>query len=338
MLRTKYSNQFDVAFQQLRSRFAGHAEIISDVEGERYEWPIHGGTSMREYTGYNVDIVDSITKYDKRSMRYRKFYDSQVLSRDVLKDMQPLEMNFARIKSQMVAAARRMFDEVFLGVTKDATTGLYRLKTDADEGFLGGILGTNYVGAGGTDKELLDLAYGGDNLIPIDFASSGKGVSSNLAGTFVDRLLYLKAKLETMDAFDPVEKGTICVAISPAVKRELQSYEISMNRDYGFDSLGDAGDVALNPKLGVTFIVSNMLPTMTTKNKAGADVAGARMCCAWLKNRVGVGIWKDTQFEMLDVNTKVDVRQRLIGSGMMGASRKDKETTFVLPCLENIIV
>ncbi len=336
MLRTKYGNMWDVEFQQVRSNFEGHAEIVPDVEGERYEWPIHGGTEMTEYDGYNVDLVDSSLGYDKRSLRYRKFYNSQFLSKDVQRDMKPLDMSFARIKTEQAKAAKRKWDEIFLGVVKDKTTGLYRLKTDADGGYLGGILGTNYKGDGGIDKVNLDLSYGGANLIPVDWASTGTGVSKNLAGTFIDRLIYLKAMLETKEVFDAAMPYSICVAISPAVKRELLTYELTQNRDYGFSALGEAGQVAVCSKMGVTFIVSNMLPKMDTEDKTGKVITGARMCCAWLKNRVGVGIAESPTWEMRTVDKKVDVTHRIVVTGAMGAARRDEDTTFVLPCIENL--
>lgn len=85
----------------------------------------------------------------------------------------------------------------------------------------------------------------------------------------------------------------------------------------------------------MNFIVTNMLPTMTTENKLGNQIENARMRCLWLSNRVGFGMWKKTEFEMLPVTDKVDVRYRQPVTAHMGRARKDEKSVFVMPMLES---
>lgn len=341
MVRTKYGTEWDEDWQQMTSRVQPYTTINTKVAGKYYEFPRIGGTEMREYADTRHDVVFDDIRFGKRGMRYRKFYNAIPLSVDEVDDMMDLDYSFARIKRAQVAAAARFVDAIALGVVKDATTGEWRVKTDADEGFGGGILGTNYGGDDGTKEYKLDLTYdafkaGTGNLIPVDYATSGTGVAKNFAGTFVDRLSLIKRLLEEKEVFNGTEKGEICVAISPAVKQLLQSLEIRLNHDYGFQKLGEAGNATYNEALNLTFIVTNMLPTMDTEDKSGTKVTGARMCCAWLKSRVEFGTWRGTEFSLKDVNNKVDIDHYLRVKGKAGCGRKDEDTVFVLPEVETL--
>ncbi len=124
------------------------------------------------------------------------------------------------------------------------------------------------------------------------------------------------------------------MAISPFIKHQLSIYEANVNRDYGFGRLGEAGEAKFNDFLGVTFIVTNMLPTFDTVDSTGATVSDCRMCCAWLKNRISYGIWRGTSYQLLPLSEKVDVRYRLLAKGRMGCARKDEDSVFVIPMTE----
>ncbi len=172
MARTKYGTMFDVEFQQLRSRVQPYTTLESEVAGERYEIPRISDTHMSEYSDTRHDIEESDMTFDKRSMRYRKFYNAISISEDEVDDMMNLDYTFSRVKSAQVAAAARKMDEIALGVIRDGTT--YRLKTAADGGYMGGILGTNYKGDGGLTTVDLDYAdYDGANLVPVDYKTEG---------------------------------------------------------------------------------------------------------------------------------------------------------------------
>lgn len=339
MLRTKFKDQYESEYQQLHTRVQQYTTIETGMEGDYYEFPIIGGTEMEEYNDTRHVITESDLRFGKRGMRYRKFYNAIPISKDEMRDMGKYEYTLAHIKQQQIAAAKRQLDAVALGVVKDKTSKKWRLKTADDGGYLGGILGTNYAGDGGIDKKELDLTYasfkaGKGNLVPVDYATSGKGVSTSFSGTFLDKLGYVRRRLEELEVFDPTDPEALCVCISPAVKQMVQTLELKLNRDYGFSTLGEAGSTTYLSKTGFTWVVSNMLPTMNTELKDGTAVNGARMCCAWLKNRIGFGIWDDWEYITQTLTEKVDVRERSLATGYFGCGRKDEDSVFVLPELE----
>lgn len=339
MKRAEFSTAWDHEFQQLKEKVKPYTTLVPNVRGDRYEFPRVGSTSMREYSDTRHAIEMDDLRFDKRSMFYRKFYNAIPLSIDERMDMKDLDYSFSLIKQEQIKAAARKFDEIALGVIRD--TDGYRVKKSGDGGFIGGILGTNYRGDGGTEQVELDTTYasfktGKGNLIPVDYKTTGDGVSSNFAGTMLDKLFYVRRRLEDTNVFDPGDKGSICVAISPAVKQLLCSMEMKLNKDYGFSQLGEAGEACYNSFTNITFIVTNMLPTMDTEDKSGSPVTGARMCCAWLRNRVGFGVWQGAEFTLKDVNDKVDVDNYLRCRGKAGCSRMDEDTVFVLPCKETL--
>lgn len=340
MVRNKYGTEWDHDWQQLTERVRPYTTPEPRVAGKYFEFPRIGTTEAKEYNDTRHKVEFSDLTFDKRGMRYRKFYNAIPLSIDEADDMMDLDYNFARIKEAQKPAAARFMDAIALGVVKDATTGKWRVKDKSgDQGFCGGILGPNYGGDDGTDKFNLDTTYASylnrtGNLIPVDYATTGTGVAKNFAGTFIDRLAYAKRLLEEKEVFNGVEKGEICVAISPAVKQLLQSLEIRLNHDYGFNKLGEAGNSTYNESLNITFLVTNMLPTMDTENKDGTAITGARMCCAWLRSRIKFGAWRDTTFTMKDVDDMVDVDNYLRVKGKAGCGRMDEDTVFVLPEVE----
>lgn len=339
MVRNKYGTEWDHDWQQLTERVRPYTTSEPRVAGKYFEFPRIGGTEVKEYNDTRHKVEFSDLNFGKRGMRYRKFYNAIPFSIDEADDMMDLDYTFAQIKEAQKPAAARFMDAIALGVIKDKGTGKWRLKTSDDEGFCGGILGTNYGGDDGVKSFDLDLTYDSfqnrkGNLIPVDYATTGTGVSKSFAGTFIDRLTYVKRLLEEKEVFNGVEKGEICVAISPAVKQLLQSLELRLNRDYGFNKLGEAGNSTYNESLNITFLVTNMLPTMDTENKEGTDIAGARMCCAWLRSRIKFGTWRDTMFTMKDVDDMVDVDNYLRVKGKAGCGRMDEDTVFVLPEVE----
>lgn len=342
MARQKYAKQFLDDFEQLTARIRPYMSTLGDApRGNYYEFPEVGGTEVREYTGTRVTMQEDDLLFGKRGIRYRKFYNVIPISIDEQMDMMDLDYNFSVVKQKQLAAAARFVDSVALGVIKDATTGKWRLKTKEDGGFLGGILNTGYKGDDGTEEDPLDLSIesykqGRGNLIAVDYKTTGTGVSANIAGTFVDRLYYGKRRLEELDVFNGTEKGEICCVISPAVKQMLLTLEIRNNKDYGFSKLGDAGSATYNDALNITFVVSNMLPTMDTEKINGTAVKGARMCAMWLKNQVCFADWRKTDFTLKSVDDKVDVDHKLRVRGVFGAGRKDSISTLILPEIESV--
>ncbi|MEG0836812.1 MAG: phage capsid protein [Akkermansia sp.] len=79
------------------------------------------------------------------------------------------------------------------------------------------------------------------------------------------------------------------------------------------------------PFLGVKFLVTNMLPL---------DTSGNRLCVAWLKSRIEFSVWKDAQFRIDPRNEYVGVREQILVQDASGATRKDKDMVFLMPCKE----
>lgn len=334
MVRQKLSTEWKHDWEQLNERVKPFMTQVTEVAGEYYEVPYIGGTEMKEYTGSRKQMEESRLHMDKRGMRYRKYYDYITVSVDEQADMMNIETSWGLIKQKQKAAASRMVDMVALGVIKDGNS--YRLKTAADGGYCGGILGINYGGQGGLTQTELDFSYPTEqkrtNLIPVDYETTGTGVSENYGGTLYDRIGYLKRILSELDAFDSTTPGDICVAISPAEKQLLAAYEVGLNKDYGFGKLNETG-ATYNEHLNVTFLVTNMLPKMDTVNKAGTAVNGCTMCAAWLRSQVGFGTWDDASWTLKDVNGMVDVDYGLRVKGKCGAMRFRDDAVYALPVL-----
>lgn len=335
MVRAKFSTEWQHDWEQMYERVAPFTTRIDEPSGIYYELPYVGGTEVKEYSGSRVKMQNSTLMHGKRGMKYRKFYNCIDISVDEVDDMMNLEYNFGLIKSKQKPAVAREFDAIALGVIKDASTGLYRKKLASDGGFLGGILGTNYGGEDGSELFELDASYasfkqGKGNLVPVDYATTGTGVSANFGGTIYDRIEYVKRRLAELDAFDSTTPGDICVAISPAEKQLLSAYEVGLSRDYGFGSLNETG-ATYNKKLNVTFVVTNMLPLIDTENVNGTSVKGCRCCCAWLKSQVGFGTWKDADWTLKDVTGMVDVDHELRVRGKAGCMRMRDDSVFLLP-------
>lgn len=332
MVRQKLSTEWKHDWEQLNERVKPFMTQVTEVAGEYYEVPYIGGTEMKEYTGSRKQMEESRLHMDKRGMRYRKYYDYITVSVDEQADMMNIETSWGLIKQKQKAAASRMVDMVALGVVKDGLN--YRLKKATDGGYCGGILGINYGGQGGLTQTELDFSYPTEskrtNLIPVDYETTGTGVSTNYGGTLYDRIGYLKRILSELDAFDSVTPGDICVAISPAEKQLLAAYEIGLNKDYGFGKLNETG-ATYNEHLNVTFLVTNMLPKMDTVNKAGTAVNGCTMCAAWLRSQVGFGTWDDASWTLKDVNGMVDVDYGLRVKGKCGAMRFRDDAVYALP-------
>lgn len=343
MYRTKYSTKWDEAFEQQVERIRPYMSVYEPktISGEAYEIPRLGGTEAHEFSGRSHKMTADELDTGKTTMRPRQFYNYIEISANDQLFMGDLDYGFSQIQERQKRAAARFIDMVALGVVKDETAG-FRLKSDADEGYLGGILGVRYSGNGGLTQSALDLSIDGfknrhGNLVPVDYRTSGTGVSANYAGTVLDRLAYAKQRMEELDVFDGAKPGDICVAISPAVRRMLRSLELKLNRDYGFEQLGAEGSAVFVKDLNMTFLVTNMLPKMdTVKSDGSTEVPDARMCCMWLKSRVAFASWRNTEWTMKDVNDDAVIDHGLRVRGAVGATRLDEESVFVLPIVESM--
>ena len=338
--RTRYSDQWQHDWEQTKSRILPYVTDMPAAlsKGNYYEFPTRGGTDVHEYSGVNVDVQFDTISTGKRGMKYRKFHNEIPLSVDALRDMDTLEMTFAMVQADQKAAAERFLDMCALGV-KQTGKNQYTLKKKDDEGYAGGILSTGYGGENGEKEHVLDLSLEGwqdrtGNLIPIDYSTSGTGVSSNYAGTFINRLDAMKTRLMELDAFNGNPEDLV-ICVSPRVQQLIRSLEISLNRDYGASEM-KLGTAVYNPKMQATVIVSNMLPTMDTDTIGGSTINGARMCCAWLKSQIGF-CQRSCEYHIKDVNNKVDIDHYSRVRGSAACARLRDDAVMVLPVLEEAI-
>lgn len=340
LAHTKYATKWDHDWTQTESRLIPYVSEIANPQGKYYRFPRLGDTEMHEYVSNEEDVVFDKLKVGDYGFKPRKFHNEIPLNDDDNAEAYDLMFNLDLIRQKQATAAARFMDEVILGTIKDKTTGKYRLKTSADGGNRGGILGCSYTGEDGSESHELDLTYESfnnhtGNLIPIDYATSGTGVSEILAGTVIDRMKYAVRRLAENEAFNSVDASELCLVISPAIAQVLGSLEMSINRDYAIGDLGDIGRPVFNRAIGATIIQSNMLPTMDTTNKAGTAINGARMCVAYLKSQIGFGRWRSTEFRIKDINDKVAMDYYVRVRGIAGCGRKRDDAVFVLPILES---
>lgn len=340
LAHTKYATQWEHDWTQTQSRLLPYVTEIPNPQGKYYRFPRLGDTAVREYVSNEEEVVFDKLKTGDFGFKPRKFHNEIALNDDDAAEAYDLMFNLDLIRQKQASAAARFMDEVILGAIKDGTTGKYRLKTAADPGNRGGILGCSYTGDDGSESHELDLTYdsfkaGVGNLIPIDYATSGTGVSSVLAGTVIDRMKYAVRRLSENEAFNSVDATELCLVISPAIAQVLGSLEMSINRDYAIGDLGDIGRPVFNRAIGATIIQSNMLPAMDTVDASGNAITGARMCCAFLKSQIGFGRWRNTEFRIKDINNKVAMDYYVRVRGIAGCGRKRDDAVFVLPILES---
>lgn len=340
LAHTKFAPKWEHDWAQADSRLLAYVSEIPNPQGKYYRFPRIGDTEVHEYVSNEESVTFDKLKFGDFGFKPRKFHNEIPLNDDDTAEAYDLMFNLDLIRQKQASAASRFIDEVILGTIKDKTTGKYRRKTAADGGNCGGILGLSYSGEDGSTSHELDLSYASfknntGNLIPIDYATSGTGVSSVLAGTIVDRMKYTVRRLSEHEAFNSVDPSELCLVISPAVAQVLGSLEMSINRDYAIGDLGDIGRPVFNRAIGATIIQSNMLPTMDTVDVNDKAVTGARMCVAYLKSQIGFGRWRSTEFRIKDINDKVAMDYYVRVRGIAGAGRKRDDAVFVLPVLES---
>ncbi|MBR2320341.1 MAG: hypothetical protein IKA50_06130 [Clostridia bacterium] len=340
LAHTKYATLWDKDWEQTTSRLLPHVSQIPSPQGKYYRFPRLGGTSMREYVSNDEDVVFDKINVGDYGFKYRKFHSEIPLNDDDNVEAYDLMFNLDLIRAAQVPAVSRFTDEIILGTIQDKSTGKYRPKTASDPGNSGGILGLSYSGEDGSTSHSLDLTCasfqaGKGNLVPSDYATSGKGVSSVFAGTLVDRMKYVVRRLSENEAFNATDPSELCLIISPAVAQVLGSLELSLNRDYPLGDLGDIGRPVFNRAIGATIIQSNMLPTMDAETIAGQTVPGARMCVAYLKSQIGFGRWRNTEFRIKEISTKVATDYYVRVRGIAGCGRKRDDAVYVLPVLES---
>lgn len=358
--RTKWEEKWRFGFEQEVSKLKPFVTVRS-VTGNKVKSSDISGLNVHEYAGTRQVLEVSDLTFGNRIGTKRKFAEMVPISVDEVMDMDRANYNVGLIETQMRKATGPFSDMVILGLehttsaapvreilpgyNNAATITGYQIASTSRKG---GILGINTKLTDDGDETDATLEYGrsisdqgvindGKNLIPVDYAISGTGVSANLAGTFVDKMKLVIRKYQEMNALsaDHMGSNNVCAAINPAVQQLLCSYELGLNRDYGMSLLGDG---SYNKFLQATVMVSNLLPTITTKRvsvgteSTTLEDVQAVACCTWLKDRVEMLMWRDTQFKIVDLSHRYkDVDQGVRVRGALGCQRLDDDTVFVMP-------
>lgn len=341
LAHTKYVPLWEQDWQQASSRLKAYLTPEPDCKGKYTRFHRIGGTDVHEYTRNDQSISFDSLKVGDYGMKPRKFFNAIPINDDDNADAFDLEIELAQIRPQQAAAAERFMDMAAIGVVKDKDTGLYRMKNASDEGARGGIFGTSYSGETGENAHELDLSIAGfkagtGNLIPLDYETTGAGVSSALAGTLVDRLKYALRRLAENEAFNATDPNELCFVCTPGVAQYLQSLEMSVNHDYHIGDIGSIGRPVFNPTLGCTVIQTNMLPKMDTIKMDGTtEVKDCIMCGVWLRSQVGYSTFgrSSAEWTLKDINDKAAMDYYSRVRGRIGVGRKRDDAVFVLPCL-----
>ncbi len=211
MFRTKRETKWQTQIQQDTELVKPYVSIHPNCQGKAVEMPAYGKTDMQEYDGRFQKVEWQDMPFGKRTMRKRKFYNAIPLEEDDKMDMDTLDFTASNVMSEQRKALARMNDEVILGVMKDKSTGLYRVRTQAD-GVCGGILAPNYTGNDGATIEELDTDPTSFNVIPVDYAAKGTKTD---AGMLLDKIALLRARYQMLDMFKAGRGEEIVVAITP---------------------------------------------------------------------------------------------------------------------------
>jgi len=316
MFRVKFETIWNTKIQQRAALLGNYVTLHKGCSGKSIELPFYGGTELTEYKDRFQKLEWSHPDFGKRTMRRRKFYNSIPLEEDDRIDMDKLDFTATEVLDMQLPAIARMYDEVTLGVMRDASTGLYRVRTAAD-GVCGGVLGINYTGEDGATPEHLESDPTKHNVIAANFVATGSPVESGMS---VDKLINLHTRYLQLDCFD---HSDIVVAISPLQHEDLMREEELRNLDYGFHCLTDG---KVNSFMHCKFVVTNMLPL---------DANGHRQCVAWLKSKMKFGVWQNATFRKEARTEYIGVREQLTIKASCGATRLDPKAFFLMPCAEN---
>lgn len=357
--RTKWEEKWHYSFEQETSKLKPFVTTRS-VSGDKVKGSWVGGLTVHEYTGTRQVSEVSDIRFGNRIGTKRKFAEMVPISVDEQMNMDRADYNLGLIQTQLRKAVGPFTDMVALGLeevhsaapVREILPGFNNAMTitgyrPPTGGRKGGILGVNTKEDENGDEQDATLDYSrsivdgvdtiGRNLVPIDYSISGVGVSQEFAGTFLAKMSYVIRRLQEMNALPADHTGAtdLVVAINPAVQQLLSAYEVGLNRDYGLSVLGDG---TYNKFLKATVMVSNMLPTITTKqlkkgtNSPELEDVQATACVAWLKSQVELMTWRESQFKIVDVSDRYkDVDNAVKVRGVLGCQRLNDDTVFVLP-------
>lgn len=338
------------ALQQKTSVLKPFAQVIGGCNGKMYQLPLVGTTEINYRKQRMQEIEADELSYARRNMKPNLFEKFLQWSTDDEKFLANLPINASMFITQLGHAVERKIDPVLLGTVYDTTLNDYIIMesgysftsvTDGSPyqaGATGGLLGENYIGEAGTEKQALPqqpyikgtglsstytdeentpLDAKETNVIPVNYAPTGTGANSGLT---IEKVLKAIECFETRYA---LTDGTgLCMAITPRQKYELMQEERLQNADYGFQSLKNG---FVNEILNVKFLVTEAVPLVEW---GGGHV---RVCPVWKAEDLIYGNWEDAKFYMRQPDNYID--KLLVGVTFgMGAARTREETVVSVHC------
>lgn len=332
----KYTKVLHRMLQQDSSLVTPYFTVMGGCVGKSVEIPYNGMAAMKERTQRAEPITNrSELQFGNRHMRPRHFLNVSQFSHDDKMFNTNIDFSVSNIITEVRAAINRTRDEVLMGVVYNEADRCYRKLTVAEAsknlytGIGGGLLATNYTGLDGTGLEdLSDTDTGNDlttNVVPFDFKYSG---TKTATGAVLDKIVRGIELLKKRQAY---KKGvnTCVLALTARQLAEIQMWEQSQNKNYGF---GDLVNGYQNRILGINILETEMLPFA----KVGESQTEARICPMWVKEDAIYGVWDDVKVR-IDSNLQdfVDLGQ-VVTTCSLGASRKYKEAVVQLQCVESI--
>lgn len=352
--------------QQKVSVLTPFAQVIHGCNGDMYQLPAIGSTELNRRTQRMQDIVATELKFGLRNMRPQLFEKFLKWSTDDEKFLASLPINATTMVTQLTNAAERVKDDVLLGTCVDLdessdTYGEHIIQTptsimpDAEDGSpykggaTGGLLGDNYVGKGGYEKEALpqqpyvrgeglittwdeltddfDIDTKKTNVVPVNYTPEGTLTPS---GITIDKLLFAKTCMQARYALNG--GGTLCMGITPQQAFEMMRMEKLQNNDYGFQALKTG---FVSPLLGIRFLITDSLPLVNVGTASAKKYV--RVCPMWRSEDLIYGIWEDAKFHMRQPDTSIDMLLAGVTFGM-GAARTREETVLSIHCEEKFSV
>lgn len=221
----------------------------------------------------------------------------------------------------------------------------YSVDGDAAPGALGGLLGTNYVGANLTTKEVMvpyamlttgslddpqSYAYDGSNLdiektnvLPVNFVRSGTPARSGMTEA---KLLGIREAFETRYA---VKDGDIInLGITPKQKYDLIALDKFQQGKYGFQTLKNG---LMSEVLGIRFYVTSLIPQVNIGKDKTTNLDMVYANPAWITSDLMYAMWKNVDMKYVEPSTAVDWGLWKAW-GSIGSARARKETTMMVLC------
>ena len=348
--------------QQKVSVLTPFARVIHGCNGKMYQIPAVGSTELNRRTTRMQEIEATELEFGVRNMQPQLFEKFLKWSTDDEKFLANLPINATTMVTQLTNAAERVKDDVLLGTCVDMdedsdTYGEHIIQTptsimaDAVDGSpykggtTGGLLGDNYVGDMGSEKEALpqqpyvrgeglvttwdeltedlDIDTKKTNVVPVNYTPEGTLTPS---GITIDKLLFAKTCMQARYALNG--GGTLCMAITPQQAFDMMRLDKLQNIDYGFQALKTG---FVSPLLGIRFLITDSLPLVNVGSSSAKKYV--RVCPMWRSEDLVYGIWENAKFHMRQPDNYIDKLLAGVTFGM-GAARTREETVISIHCEE----